>query len=404
MELNQILKVMRRWTVVIVVAMVVVAGVAAWRAIAAGAVYESTVQLQLTAPQPEDVTLYSTNRSSTNVRDDMAVALNNFTELVQNREVFNRVIKQLGLTGEDANYKIEVRPVRDSDYFDVVAQSKNAALVGQIANAHVAAAIAYYGEVRSKPAASSKAFLANQVTLADKRVQLAESSLADFQAQNHVSTVTTEVEIDTRILQDLITERNQRSLNGPTSLAINGANSVLTQLRVDRENANAAGEAEKVARYDAAILSYTQALSTALTATDALAPVDALITQYRNDLARLSALLPRAATLQNDIDQARNDYQQIQAKYNEAVVKEQSTQVASFIQVIEPALAPDTPVPSRIPLVVALALVGGLIVGIVLAFLLDSLIPVGTQSIPVVSEKLREKSNVAQRASGPAGR
>ena len=404
MELNQILKVMRRWAVVIVVAMVVVAGVAAWRAIAAGAMYESTVQLQLTAPQPEDVTLYSTNRSSTNVRDDMTVALNNFTELAQNREVFNRVIKQLGLTGEDANYKIEVRPVRDSDYFDVVAQSKNAALVGQIANAHVAAAIAYYGEVRSKPAASSKAFLANQVTLADKRVQLAESSLADFQAQNHVSTVTTEVEIDTRILQDLITERNQRSLNGPTSLAINGANSVLTQLRVDRENANAAGEAEKVARYDAAILSYTQALSTALTATDALAPVDALITQYRNDLARLSALLPRAATLQNDIDQARNDYQQIQAKYNEAVVKEQSTQVASFIQVIEPALAPDTPVPSRIPLVVALALVGGLIVGIVLAFLLDSLIPVGTQSIPVVSEKLREKPNVAQRASGPAGR
>ena len=404
MELNQIFRVMRRWLAVIVLAVLVVTVVAGWRVIAAGTIYESKVELQLTAPQPEDVTLFSTNRSSTNARDDMTVALNNFTEIVQNREVFRRVITQLALTGDDADYKIEVRPLRDSDYFDVVAQSKNASLVGQIANMHVNAAVAYYGEVRSKPAASSKAFLANQLTLAAKRVQAAESSLTAFQSQNHVTNVTTEVEIDTRILQDLITERNQRTLNGTTSLAINSANAVLTQLRVDRENANATGEAEKVARYDAAILSYTQAISTALSSADTLAPVDVLITQYRNDLAHLSALLPQMTTLQSDLDQARNDYQQLQAKYSEAVVKEQSTQVAGFIQVIEPALAPDTPLPSRIPLVLALALVGGLIIGIALAFLLDSIIPAGTEGISVAPENVREKTNVTRRASGPAGR
>jgi uncharacterized protein involved in exopolysaccharide biosynthesis len=404
MELNQILKVMRRWVAVIVLAMLVVTVVAGWRAIAAGTIYESKVELQLTAPQSEDVLLFNTNRSSSNARDDMTVALNNFTEIVQNREVFRRVITQLALTGDDADYKIEVRSLRDSDYFDIVAQSKNAALVGQIANTHVNAAIAYYGEVRSKPAASSKAFLADQLTLASKRVQTAESSLADFQTQNHVTNVTTEVEIDSRILQDLISERNRRSLDGPTSMAINSANTVLTQLRVDRENANATGDAARVAHYDAAIQSYTQAISTALTAADVLAPVDKLITQYRDDLTRLSTLLPRLNSLQSDLDQARSDYQQLQAKYNEAVVKEQSTQVAGFIQVIEPALAPDTPVPGHVPLIVVLALVGGFIVGIALAFLLDSVVPVGTNSNPATPERQRKDSNVTQRASGPAGR
>lgn len=404
MELNQILRVMRRWLAVIVLAMLVVTAVAGWRAIAAGTVYESKVELQLTAPQSEDVLLFNTNRSSSNARDDMTVALNNFTEIVQNREVFRRVIKQLALTGDDADYKIEVRSLRDSDYFDVVAQSKNAALVGQIANTHVNTAIAYYGEVRSKPAASSKEFLAHQLTLADKRVQTAQNALTHFQTQNHVTNVTTEVEIDSRILQDLIGERNRRSLDGPSSMAINSANTVLTQLRVDRENANAAGEAARVANYDAAILSYTQAISTALASADVLAPVETLITQYRDDLARLSALLPQLTSLQTDLDQARNDYQQLQGKYNEAVIKEQSTQAAGFIQVIEPALAPDAPVPGRVPLVIVLALAGGFIVGIALSFLLDALIPMGTQSISLVPEKSREKTNVTRRASEPAGR
>ena len=396
MELNHILKVIRRWALVIAITLVVIAVVAGWRLIAAGSLYESSVKIQLTAPQSEDVTIFTTNRTSTNVRDDITVARNNFTEILQSDEVFNRVVKQLGLSGEDAKYSVDVRALRDSDYFNVVVQSRNVALVGQIANAHVNMAIAYYGEVRSKPASASKNFLAEQVATADKRVRTAEGALADFQAQNHVSNVNSEIEIDQQVLRDLVAERNKRLLEGPTSRIIEADNTVLTQLRVERENANAQGDDQGVARYDLAILNYTQAISQAMDATDSVSPVDNLIAQYRDDLTRLTALQPLSTTLQNDLVQARNDYQQIQSKYNEAVLKEQTAADASFIQVISPGLAPEAPIPGRASLVIALALVGVLVVGVVLAFILEYIFPAELQLETLFKQPARKKVDVVR--------
>ena len=57
------------------------------------------------------------------------------------------------------------------------------------------------------------------------------------------------------------------------------------------------------------------------------------------------------------------------------MLKEQTVQAASFIQVIEPGIAPVEPVSTRPLVVLTLALLGGLILGSLLAFLLDYLFP-----------------------------
>jgi uncharacterized protein involved in exopolysaccharide biosynthesis len=338
MDLKQARIVIRRWAAIVVLAALVVTIVAGWRILASDAQYEATVKLQLTAPQAEDISIFDRNVRATNIRDDMTVARNNFTEILQSREVSDRTTRQLSLSGEDANYKIDVRPLRDSDYFVVAVQSRKPGLVGQIVNVHVSMAIAYYGEVRAKPILVVKSFIAGQVAQADQRVRTAEAAIVDFQMQNKVTNVTNDIASTQKIIDDLLLERNHRVLLG--------ASSRLTD--TSRED---------------------PATSTA--------PVDTLITQHRNGMLRLMALQPRYNTLQNILDQARNDYQSVTAKYNQAVQLEQSVQEASFIQVIEPGATPAAPMAGRPLVVIALALIAGLVVGITLAFVLDRLFPLG---------------------------
>lgn len=375
MDLNKFTRILRRWIVAIGVISFVVVGLAGWRVATADTLYEASVKLQLTAPQSEDVVIFNTNRTVTNVREEMTVARNNFGEILQSREIYERTVRQLGLTGREADYKLDLRPLRDSDFLVVAVQSENPQLVGQIVNVHVNSAINYYGEVRAKPATAAKSFLADQVTTADKRVRTAESALADFQMQNRVTNVSNDMTTAQKVIEQLYIERNRRKLEGPSSRALDSAQTVQTQLRIDRELAGADGNLEKVARYDQAILAYTQVISSLLQSGDSVAQVDELIGEYQTEVMRLAGLQPRYNTLQEELDQARNEYQQLVAKYTEATLKEQTVQAASFIQIIEPGIAPIEPVSTRPVVILVLALFASLILGVVAAFVLDYIFP-----------------------------
>src|SRR5215468_9965510 len=107
MDLIRVLRAIRRWPGVILSVVVVAGAVTGLRLRATEPIYEAQVKLQLTAPQDEDVTLYDRYRSS-NLRDEMTVARNNFTEVLQSREVFDRTVKRLGLDPLDAAYTLKI--------------------------------------------------------------------------------------------------------------------------------------------------------------------------------------------------------------------------------------------------------------------------------------------------------
>jgi len=389
MELIGLLRVLWRWLwLILSVTLVTVLGLG-FRLRMTGPVYQAQVKVQLTAPQQEDVALFDRYRS-TSLRDEITVARNNFIEVLQSREVYNRTIAQLGLKGEDAAYTLEVRPLRDSDFIYIFVRGRTPELAAEIANTHVSAAITYYGEVRAKPATAAKNFLAEQLRIAEEEFRSAEKAFTEFQVENSIATLQTELTIYQKLVEQLQLERNRRMLEGPTSRAIQATEALLDALRLERERAYAQGDSEMVKRFDEAIARYTAQLEDLREMTSATAHVDSILAKRRAELERLVMLGPGYNVLQENVRQARERYQLLLDKYTEAVLKENTVQAASFIQVVEPALAPARPAPTRMKTLLGLAVVGSLGLGVMLAFVLESLTSYQAAPMPVPARRPAE--------------
>lgn len=370
MELISLLRIIQRWLWLILSMMVTTTLVLGFRLHMTEPIYEAQVKLQLTAPQQEDVALFDRYRSS-NLRDEMTVARNNFIEVLQSREVYNRTTRQLGLEGEDVTYAMDVRPLRDSDFIYVTVRGRTPKLAEEIANAHVNAAIGYYGEVRAKPATAAKNFLAEQLRIAEEGFHSAEKALTEFRIQNGIAVLETELTIYQRLLEQLQLERNRRMLEGPTSRAIQATETLLDQLQLERERAYAQGDTDTVERFDEAIARHSAQLENLRKNTSATAHVDSILAKRRDELECLVALGAMYAVLQENARQARARYQLLLDKHTEAVLKEDTVQAASFIQIVEPALAPSQPAPIKLKVLLVLAVAGSLGLGVMLAFLLE---------------------------------
>lgn len=267
MDLVRLPSILWRWRWVIASVVTVTAVALGLRLWTTRSVYEAQVRVQITAPQFEDVPLFSTgNRSSSYLRDDLTLARNNLLVVARSRVVHDRTIRQLELTGQDAAYHVDVRPLRDSDFVDLVVLARAPKLAEHIANVHAAHAIRYYGELRAKPAAATKDFLAEQLLAAAERLRAADATAS--------------------------------------ALAV-----------------------------------------------------------------------PTASTAPADIRQERETYELLLKKHAEAALAEENALRATYIQVVEPAVAPTRPASARKFFALAgLSLVGSVGLGMLLALLLESVV------------------------------
>jgi uncharacterized protein involved in exopolysaccharide biosynthesis len=168
----------RRWWVVLAVVAVTGLGLALRTATTQPA-YEAQVRILFTAPPVDDVSLLGTgNRSSSFLRDDLTLARNNFLVVLRSREAFFRTAVQLGLHGQDADYQVVARPLRDSDFTDVVVSARSPDLARRIADAHVAQAVQLYGELRAKSAAATRALLDRDLRSAAERLRAYDGAAA----------------------------------------------------------------------------------------------------------------------------------------------------------------------------------------------------------------------------------
>lgn len=332
MELIDLLRVIRRWLWVIV-AVVIVTELALWLGtLSTNPVYAATVNLQISTPQREDVAAYGEYRSIS-LRDEIAVAINNFSELLQSSEVSNRTASQLGLDKTDALYTLEVNRASDADFIKVTIKARTPSLAAEIANTHVDIAVAYYGELRAQSIKAEKDLFGEQMRVAETEFQAAEQALADFRIRNGIFFLESQMATQQRLLEQLQLERDQRLLEVAT---------------------------------------------TGITTTDGTIPVidsvgevDKLISQRQKELEQFTALAPQYNILAQNVEQARVLYQHLLSKYSEAELKVTAVQAANFIQVIKPAYAPVGSESSSWPKLAVLALAGSLGLGVMLAFLLQ---------------------------------
>ncbi len=117
----------------------------------------------MTAPPSVDVTLFQQTDPYRNLRDELTVARVDFIEAAKSPEARTRTVTALGLTDADADYTLDVRQVRDSDFIDLSVQARTPELAQRTANAHAEAAIAYAAELRSMPAKASLALLTDRL-------------------------------------------------------------------------------------------------------------------------------------------------------------------------------------------------------------------------------------------------
>lgn len=366
MDINNIIRVCQRriWLVVSVV--LVTALAIGLRLLLTREMYAAQVKLQITAPQQEDVTLYERYRAL-DARDELTVTRNNFTEVLQSRETMRRTAEQFGLSGENADYKLAVSPIRDADFIYISVSAHDPQLAADIANAHVRAAITYYGEIRARPTAATKDMLAGQLRTAEEQLQRAEADLTEFRVKYGITTMDGEVAIYQSLIDKLQTERNQRLIEGPTNWEIQKTEAIIEQLSIDQERAVAEDNGPAAQNLIQSIARLHDQLEALRDNTSATANVDQIIEGRRREVADLLLLQPTYNRLAAAVEQANKHRELLLGKYTEALLKESTVKAVNYIQPLEPAIAPQHPVATGGAALLTLALVGSLGVGIMLA-------------------------------------
>lgn len=192
--------------------------------------------------------------------------------------------------------------------------------------------------------------LAESLGIAEEEFRLAEDELAAFRAENHVASLDEEIATYQNVIGQLQLERARLLLRASENPA------------------------------------------------DLVAPIDASIDEYREELEQLVSLWPTYNLMTADAEQARQKYELILDKYTEAQLKGDTIRATGFIQVVAPAIPPAEPVSNTLKLMV-LAISGSVGLSVLLAFLLEYVSSFRSENL-AVADKPQQKSSAAVADAG----
>lgn len=424
MDLNQILAVLKRWIGVIAGVVVVIALGIFINLRSSADEFSTTVRLQLTAPDRDDVRLVDEYRF-VNDREEATSARNNFTELARDRAVYDITRETLGLSDADMNYSINVSAVQDSDFVLVKFTSPSNENLVEIANVHVVETIKALGDTRALAAEASLG--AYEIQLEDSIAILtqAEDELAAFQETHNIIALEREIQIEESVIETLEIEKAQLSiqqaqddgagLSSQNSAATIEAQIAALDLQIQEEILNqlvieqdgilgTAGvpedlstsernslnsleksittQAEEVQKLKIANLEQQKELLTSElellqdsgVENSAALLLETQIEQRRENLIRLRNLEPEYNILKANTQGALESYNLVLTKYNESEVRAEVNRGASFVQVVADANSISTE-PNPMVQFLVLGIAAGLVLGVLLAFVLENFYP-----------------------------
>lgn len=393
--------------------------------------YTSFVELQVTAPETEGVSLFGAVRYA-GEREAVTIARNNFSVVVESEIIREQTVQELGLSESEAEYELEIQPVLDSDFLSIGFTSTSPELAATIANTHIQKSIVRQGNLRSLPAQQQLEELNEELVGAEESLREAEAAMADFQDAHNLTSLQTELDTHEQRLQRLELNRSDLLISEPFS----GSNEVepIEVLIAEREaelrpfldirhtynqlllNLESAKERYNLAVSSGLVVDINSAqvaLSDAETAVNnfqasndiesventifqintlieelklerdrrLIAPsenlqnarvltIDALIQESQERIDTLSRLEPEFNFLTLQVSRATQDYDFILQKFNEAEIVVSATESANFIQIITLATPPDE-ASSSLKFLLVFGFAGALGFGIFLAFILE---------------------------------
>ncbi|MEM7130720.1 MAG: hypothetical protein AAF702_30625 [Chloroflexota bacterium] len=321
MELSLVMRILWRWKWLILSCMAT-AGVAVWLGISNTIpTYESKALLQFSTPERLDVELIE-QYSFVSERDEIVQSINNFISAAQQGVVYERTRNALILDDKTADYRMNVKAVADTDYVELSVESESPFLAESIVNEHVSFSITHYGELRARPANSTRMMFAERLSAAEVELKDVEDAFNEFRSENGITFLETETNLNESMLVELQAEQSRLIARDPV------------------------GQSPQVAQ------------------------LEVRIATHRANLDSLAQLEPQYIRLQLKLDALREKSQLLSAKVAEAELKQEIAKQTSFIQIAAPALVPTEPIDRSTRLII-LALMGSLGLGVLLAFLLE---------------------------------
>ncbi len=321
-DLLRFLQLLGRWWWVIALALLATIAALIIAIMVAVPKYQASVTIQISAPPPQEAPLFSEFGREA-VSQQIEQTRTSLAEFLQAGNVTEQVLARLPtvtMSAEELRSLIAVELPPASQSLRVRVQAASPALAALLANTVAEVGLEDYAQLLAQPTASNRQFIEQQLQLSATRLLAAEERLEEFRITHKVYDV---------------------------EQAINSQSNLLNVLRQNSDLARAKNAAAEVQQ---------------------MAPI---IVEREQELQALIQLVPEYNTLVDQVAHIRSTGNLLQESLSEAQIKESQILSSGSMQIISAARPPERSMPVISNAVILLSLLSSLLVGILLALLLE---------------------------------
>lgn len=323
-EIADYFRIIRKWWWVIALLVGATVGTMLAIALLSKEQYQATVTLQVSAPAPQEVPLYSQFGREA-LRDEIEQTRSSLNEFLLEGDAPYQVVEvlpEISMGGSELRARTTVDLPETSQLVLVRVRASDPETAALLANTLVEVGLEQYGQLLARPTANTRQFIERELEVALEDLRAAEAEFAQFQINNQI---------------------------GDLSKAVNAQYELIRALQLQGDLARAEGG---IARAQA---------------------IEEIVLRREAELQNIIALSSQYTELVDRADRARDAYNFLIDRRSEARIKENQILDLGSIQIITPARPPRRPVNAIEGKLVVLGAVASILMGVLLAFLLEYL-------------------------------
>lgn len=323
-DILKYLKIVRKWWWVIALLFGATVGTMLIIALLTETMYEARVTVQVSAPPPQEVPLYSQFGRQA-LRDEIEQTRAGFQEFLLEGDAPYRAVEALpgvSMRGSELRKMITVDVPENSQLMRVGVRASDPETAALLANTLVETGLKQYGQLLAQPTANTRRFIEQELEAAREELEAAEAELIQFRIENKV---------------------------GNLDKAIDSQYELIRSLRLQGDLARSQGDVIQAQAIEENV-------------------------QLRgSELQNMIALSADYTEFVDHMERVRATYSFLLDKRTEAQIKENQILELGSIQIITPARPPSRPVSSIDSKLVVLGAITSLLAGVLLTFLLEYL-------------------------------
>ncbi len=346
-DITKLFQIILKWWWIIALLLIVTVGTMTFIVLTSEESYRSTVTLQISAPPPQEVPLFSQFGREA-LGQQIEATRQSLAEFLQKGDVAFRAIEilpeDIGMTGSELRERIEIDLPPDSQLVHLRVSADDPETAALLANTVVEVGRSLYAQLLAKPTAGVREFVLQELAEAEQKLVKAEKDLEQFRLEYKV------VKLDQ---------------------AIDDQNRLISTLRQTSDLAQADGQIAKVQE------------------------IQKILALREAELQEMITLLPLYNRLVDKVNQTRASTNFLVGKNTEGQTKENQILAMGWVQVITQARPPRRPLAVLSTQIILLGAIVSLIAGILFAILLEFLDGLGPKGSPTRPRRIEQPQVIA---------